>query len=228
LAFILWLSLGCILYVKIKKKEIPTLPELFVISYALLLGIFIRRHAVWYFPVISFFLLFSVSDFIARRFKIVNIYFKKSWKTKDIVIAAVCLLFFISFYQAAKFYTLGIMRYKRNQETDLYKIARTISKDSKVFCGDIGVIGYFSGAYIYDYAGLVTPPAIDYNKEKIFYPNIGFDISYNNLLKQINKVNPDYIILRKQYSFTPYLIERLRSFYKISLEGNEFVIRKEK
>jgi len=113
--------------------------------------------------------------------------------------------------------------------SELYINSLLIKKDAKVFCGDIGVIGFYSKAYIYDYAGLVTPEAMNYNKHKYYYKEAnGFLTHYNAIIDQIKNLKPDFLNFRKSYPFVKYVLndDYLKSNYKIVNEGYQEILLK--
>jgi|GEM_PF-1930217 len=224
-AIIFWIILITRIFFDAKKKKPQQLYIMFFLAYAFVMLFFIGRHNSWYFPVMSFLLLFNACDFTAERY--ISICARADCKAnvKRTIILVVCFVLAVSIYQGIKFYHLMLKDADKIWETDLYKIAKSLPGESKVFCGDIGIIGYFSDAYIYDYFGLVTRRAIPFNKEKIFYKD-GPNISYFKVLQEIAKENPQYIVLRQIYPFTPYLLKELSKNYQISRVGEEYLLKK--
>ena len=69
----------------------------------------------------------------------------------------------------------------------IYKdFATSIASDkgSKLVAGDIGILGYYSGHYLFDVAGLVSPKAVECWKE-------------GRLPECIAEMDPDYFVVRK-------------------------------
>ena len=72
--------------------------------------------------------------------------------------------------------------------------------DKMVFIGDIGAVGWLSNLRVYDFAGLVTPDAIGYNRERKNYDG-RLNISASGLLTQIRNVRPDFVVLATYMPF---------------------------
>jgi hypothetical protein len=161
----------------------------FLISYFLFELIFVTHLNIWYIPIITFLviiILFSFKDTMYQK------YFY--------MIISICLLYSVYGNKA-------IFENRKDNlfSTDLYQVSQIVGKESTVFCGDIGVIGYYSKAYIYDWAGLITPEAICYNKRKYKYKDGNVTTHYEAILEQIENVKPDFVNFR-QYPFYELVI----------------------
>jgi hypothetical protein len=74
-----------------------------------------------------------------------------------------------------------------------------------VFIGDIGVVGWRSGLKVYDFAGLVTPEAIRWNRTRRNYSG-RISIDYRVLLAQIARVRPDFVVLADYMAFRAEIV----------------------
>lgn len=174
---------------KIKIDERIIFPLVFSVFYFAFQVIFVTVTNEWYIPVLTInvviIMTFLFDGFGKKRY------------------AALILILMISFniWKNQKYDSL-IFRDDNNLlcKTELFKVANIIPQNSKIFCGDIGVIGYCNNSYIYDFAGLVTPKAIEYNKIKYHYQNKGITTDFREIINQIVNENPDYINLR-EYPF---------------------------
>lgn len=169
------------------RERITIYVFVFTILYFLFEMLFITLINYWYIPVLSFMIMINLM-FIAHELKRYLVIF--------------CLLLVLgtmyNLYTGTRL-DYGTFYDNKNNvfESELYKVAKSITPGSKIFCGDIGVIGFFcNGSYIYDYSGLVTPSAIEYNKIKMNYGDKGISTDYRELLKQIEIEKPEYVIFR--------------------------------
>ena len=224
-ALFLWLSYFISLFFFLKRSKLKhiLILDFFILLNVILLIFFITRHQSWYYITLMFFFITT----IVLHFLFSNIKFIINRKiVKNTLIV---FLTFFSFYQFRYYYQHKFKNRQILVNSDLYKVAKIIKHDSTVFCGDIGIIGYFTkNCYIYDYAGLITPSAIEYNKKKKKYANNLINVSTESLLDEIKTVNPVYINLRKSYIFTEYIVKYLvqLNLYKVIFNSSEILLKK--
>ncbi len=73
------------------------------------------------------------------------------------------------------------------KSAEIYKqFALNVSKEKnvKIVIGDIGIVGYYSNAYIFDLGGLVSPRAIECYNQRI-------------MKECLEELKPDYFVIRK-------------------------------
>lgn len=183
----------------------------------------------WYLPYLPFLLVLISTLYIK------NVFNKKSLILNSVLFIIIALgissYMFLRNNRSNNPNKIYFESFKNDLYSDeLFLIARMIPKNSKVFCGDIGVIGFYSNTYIYDYAGLVTKKAVSFNKKKKFYQDSqSYNISEEMILTQIDSEKPDIIVFRKIYPFVEGVTKeiQLRSKYKVLFSGHrEIVLRK--
>ncbi|MCJ7483445.1 MAG: hypothetical protein MUO31_10815 [Thermodesulfovibrionales bacterium] len=216
-----------IVYSLIKKRNVFGLQYfLFLTFYSLFQVSLIGAIQHWYLPYLPFLLVL-----------ITALYIKNVLNKKNLILSVV--LFIIISLGISSYMFLRNNRsnnpnkiyfksFKNNLFSDeLFMVARMIPVNSKIFCADIGVLGFFSNAYIYDYAGLVSKKAVPYNKKKKFYnKSQSYNISDEMILAQIDSEKPDIIVLRKDYPFVEGILKdiQFRLIYKTYFSGQREIV----
>jgi|GEM_PF-5680684 len=200
-------------YLKNPKHKSILVIDFFIFFEIFALIFLIARHQNWYYPV----LMFSFITAIVLHYNHSDI----NWLNRTINLWLLStMILILGFHQLACYYRLDFKTRQLLTDMDLYRVAQKINPDSTVFCGDIGIIGYYTkDCYIYDYAGLVTPEAMKYNQEKKIYPDGSTNISDENLLKEIQVVKPGYVVMRKSYIFTKPVVESLVRSHQFKIKS---------
>ena len=101
------------------------------------------------------------------------------------------------------------------------------ARGETVFIGDIGVVGWHSGLRVYDFAGLVTPEAINSNRKRSNY-NGRINIDYQRLLAQIERVRPEFVVLADYMPFRAETVSApdFREWYDVAMRAGENTLYK--
>lgn len=202
------------------QERIVLFVFIFTVAYFLFEILFITLINFWYIPVLSFMIMINLL-FILHDFK------------KHTVITYVILAAGIAYnlYSVTRLdYGAFDDRRYNVYKSELYAVSKMITPGAKVFCGDIGVIGFFcKDSYIYDYSGLVTPRAIEHNKIKMDYGEKGITTDYREVLKQIEIEKPDFANFR-DYPFFQSLKNdsTFNSRYTLIYSGKEEILYRKK
>jgi len=107
-----------------------------------------------------------------------------------------------------------------------FRLAREASRET-VFIGDIGVVGWHSGLRVYDFAGLVTPEAISWNRSRWNYSG-RISIDYRALLAQIERVRPEFVVLADYMAFRAETVDapEFREWYGEAMRAGENTLYK--
>lgn len=198
-------------YSQIKDSEVMTdacyIPfALYAVAYAAYLVVFVPRPQPWYFiPFIPSVALGAVIGIAAISSASSNTIMHRKMDASRVVMFGLLSLVVIGIgIRSAKVVKIVFKQNTIPFTEGLSKIGKFLDvypSDSIVFAGDIGQLGWFSGLRVYDFAGLVTPDAIAYNRERQSYQG-RLNIKADNVLRQIEDVKPDFIVLATYMPFT--------------------------